>query len=186
MQAHYNSSLEKNIQGYLVIDTNILSACSSDPDFLNVFLKISQHASIVIDPVVKIEFLRGAYLESLYEDRKKFLKYEIFHEMMDHHQLHKLVYDKSLDIARIYAHHNKGNLPLGDLLITARLAVYPSQLILATMDREDFDTVLFGRIGVAAFERIIQGKQGKKEILDIVQFLRFDHQKFNTCLKSLP
>lgn len=183
MKVYYESSkLTPHKEKYLVPDTNILSSCSLSGDYFTEFLKMFSENSILIDPIIKLEFLRGAYQENTYKEKKTFLEYENFFDMVDHQEIYKNVYSTAFNIARIYSHHGKPEVPLGDILITARLAVYKDGRLFLTADKTDFSTLLFDRVDIITFEKITS----KSEILEVTQLLTFNIEKYKTCLKSLP
>lgn len=174
--------LSKQKDKYIVIDTNILSAIASDRDYYKTFFELFKNNPIFIDPIVKLEFLRGAYIEKTYKEKSNLLKLDKFYPMVDHQDIYKKVYDTAFNIARIYSHKGKPAVPLGDILITARLEVTRSSLIL-TEDINDFPTVLFDRLCMITFERT--NKEGM-EYLEHVQLLQFNQKKYDTCLANLP
>lgn len=184
MNIHYDpKEIEKVKNKYIVVDTNVLSACSSNVDYYETFFRIFRDNPVWIDPIVKLEFLRGAYQEKTYKEKTSFLKIERFSSMVDHQDIYKNVYETAFNIARIYSHHGKTNVPLGDILITARLEVGKSFLFL-TEDVEDFPTLLFNRLCVITFER--KRKKDNSEYLEHLQLLKFDQEKYEKCFVNLP
>ena len=183
MSAYFDPSLKNLIQGYIVPDTNVLSLMSYDPDFFKLFCDLSIRADILIDPTAKLEFLRGDFQEHFLSDKLRFLEYEKFQMMLDHYKIHKDVYDIALKISRIFAHNGKTNINFGDLLIMARIAIYTVPIILATFDSDDFGTLIFDRIGIITLDRTTRDK---KDTFRIIQFLRFNRNKLDTCFEKLP
>jgi predicted nucleic acid-binding protein len=183
MKVYFESSKIEDQKGnYLVPDTNILSSCAVNPEYFTEFLKIFNKNPILIDPIIKLEFLRGAYKENTYQEKKTFLEYEKFFNMVDHQDIYKQVYNAAFNIARIYSHHGRPEVPLGDILITARLAIYDDNRMYLTADKADFSTLLFDRIDILTFEKITS----KVEILEVTQLLIFNKEKYNDCIKGLP
>jgi len=185
MNTHFNLKNILEIKDkYIIIDTNVLSDSSSDPEFYQTIYGILKNNPILIDPIVKLEFLRGAYIEKTYREKSAFLKIEIFNPMVDHQDIYKKVYDSAFNIARIYSHNKKSNIPLGDILITARQEVQNSDnYYFLTEDREDFTALLFDRVAIISFERF--NKDGQ-DYLQHLQLLKFNHKKFKKCLDNLP
>jgi len=184
MIIHYNPKIICDIASkYIVIDNNVLADSASDPEFYTTLYGIFKKNPILIDPIVKLEFLRGAYLEKTYKEKNDFLRIEIFHPMIDHQDIYKKVYNSAFNIARIYSHHKKPSVPLGDILITARQEVQGDDTLFLTEDEEDFTTLLFDRITVLSFERI---NKDDIEHLQHLQLLKFNHEKYKKCYKSLP
>ena len=186
MPAYFDPSLIDQLTGYLIIDTNVLHSCFTDPKFFVDFMVITKNTQLLIDPIVRLEFMRGAYQENLYAEKRAFLEYDKFYIMTDHYQMYKDLYDRALSISRIYSHHGKPDLKLGDLFIIARMAIYKSRVILATMDKDDFGTLLFNRIGIATFTREKKDKHVQKDIIEVNQFLRFDQKQCDECFGRLP
>ncbi|MBI2074570.1 MAG: hypothetical protein HYT83_01890 [Candidatus Levybacteria bacterium] len=185
MNVYYDSLKLGTIKNkYLVLDTNVLSSCSSDVEYYKVFFEIFKANPILIDPIVKLEFLRGAYKEQTYKEKNKFLTIEKFFPMADHQDIYKRMYDNAFNIARIYSHHGRSDVPLGDILITARFGIYKDDRLFLTEDMNDFLTLLFDRISIITFEKI--RNKDKSEYLEHTQLLRFNHKKYEDCLKNLP
>lgn len=183
MNAYYDSNKLKPYEGkYLVPDTGIFTSCTEDPEYFELFNKIFENNPMLIDPIVKLEFLRGAYLENTYKEKEGFLKYEKFYNMVDHQDIYKKVYDAAFNIARIYSHNGKPDVPLGDILISARLAIYEDKRMFITLDKTDFSSLLFDRIDVVTFER----ETKKQEVLEIAQLLTFNKSKYEKCISNLP
>lgn len=185
MNTHFNPNSIESIKGkYVIIDTNVLSDSSSNTEFYTTLYTIFKDTHLLIDPIVKLEFLRGAYVEKTYREKSQFLKIEIFNLMVDHQEIYQKVYDSAFNIARIYSHNKKPNIPLGDILITARQEVQKSNdYYFLTEDKEDFTGLLFDRISLLTFERI--NKDGQ-DYLQHFQLIKFNHQKFEKCLQNLP
>ena len=184
MITHFDPNILDKIKGkYIVIDTNVLSDCSSDVEFYEVFFDIFKNNPLFIDPIVKLEFLRGAYAEKTYIEKNELLKLEKFLSMVDHQNIYKKIYDITFDIARIYSHKGRPHVPLGDILITARLFVQGEYLFL-TEDKEDFNTLMFDRLGVISFERT--NNKDKHEYLQHLQLLKINKEKYKKCLEELP
>ena len=182
MNVHYDPQVIEEIkERYLVIDTNVLSSCSSDKDFFKSFLDIFKNNYILIDPIVKLEFLRGAFREETYKEKSKFLEFEKFNMMVDHQEIYKNIYEKAFDIARIYSHNGNSGIPLGDIFIIARLATLNENYLFLTLDKSDFSTLLFDRLAVLSFERKI-----RVEVLEHLQILKFNNSKYKECFKKLP
>ena len=179
------SDINKLKKFRIVIDTNILAICSADEIFLQNFLDTFSRNIRLIDPIIKLEFLRGAKTDSLFEKKKKFLEFNGFYDMPDHYAIYNKVKEHVFDIARIYAHHNIPDIHLGDLLITARLMYYCEANIFATLDQQDFKTLLFDRWAVVSIESSPVKSDKKSTSLEHVVLLQFNEKKFKECLKKL-
>ncbi len=179
----FDPSLKKNLGEFIVPDTSVLQLCFTDEIFFRFFLQFTEHSTILIDPTAKLEFLRGAYQEHLFTERSTFIEYNGFLKMMDHNQIHNLTYKKALDIARIYAHVGNPRIPLGDLLILARMSVYSVPCTFFTLDKEDFGTLLFDRLGIVT---LVRQNKVRADYFTNMQILTVNKTKFDTCLRKLP
>jgi len=185
MNTHFDPTIIESIKGkYIILDNNVLSDSASSPEFYQTLYKILENNPLFIDPIVKLEFLRGAYIEKTYKEKTAFLNIEIFTHMVDHNDIYKKVYDSAFNIARIYSHHKRPNVPLGDIFITARQQIHTQQeYLFLTEDLLDFTTLLFDRMLILSFER---KDKDNNEHIQHLQLLKFNQKKFKDCLDSLP
>lgn len=185
MAAFYDKHiLDSYSKRRIIIDTNILAICSTDSDFLKEFKEVFKNNYLLVDPIVRLEFMRGAHTERLFKSKKEFLEFNGFYEMPDHQEIYKNVYKNSFDIARIYASHNKPDLKLGDIFIISRLILYPNCLFL-TKDANDFTTMLFDRIGVFSVEHKTIKNPSENLIIEHLCLLKFNSSKYKSCLYKL-
>lgn len=184
MVAFYNPSDLSNFKGTsIVLDTNILSFLFKNKGNYELFVNIFRDFDFLIDPIIKIEFLRGAYADKIYEDKKAFLEYESFFQMAEHQEIFLKVKENTLFISRIHAHRGNKAVPLGDLLITARLMLYEQNCLFLTQDKADFQTTLFDRCAVISIENM---KKHNQSILEHWSLLKFNKEKYDRCIKNLP
>jgi hypothetical protein len=101
--------------------------------------------------------------------------------VLDHQEIYKTVYDTAFKVGHILAHKGNTSVPLGDLLIVSRLLTYPNAFFL-TLDKDDFSTVIFDRIHIVSIEKKVKNKS----ILEHIQVIEFNRQKFQSCMKELP
>lgn len=174
-------SIEKYRGFSIVLDTNILASMYASEDYLRFIFETFNDYTLFLDPIVKLEFLRGAYSNVDFEKKSEFLAFEQFAVMADHQEIFKKVYANTVDVARIYAHNGNTNIPLGDLLIIARLMLYPHMLFL-TLDKGDFSTILFDRCNVISVEKIHKNKA----VLEHLTILQFNQQTYEDCYSHLP
>ncbi len=173
------TSVAKN---YIVLDTSVLFSCSSSIEYFNDFLHIFTDNTFLIDPIVKLEFLRTSYIEKTYQEKSAFLNYERFLPVTDHQSIYLKVQEHAFNIARIYSHQGKSQVPLGDILITARLSLYDDNRLFLTLDKEDYSSLLFDRIDILTFEKMTP----KSEVLESAQLLQFNSDKYKKALAKLP
>jgi len=183
MKLYYDPASKFSIKGYISLDTNVLAFCARDPQFFQEFITITENTDIVIDPIVRLEFLRGAYQEHTYNEKKQFIEYERFHIMEDHYLTYQQIYEKALFIGRILSHYGKPEMKLGDILILSRLASYQQKILFATFDK-DFSCNLMDRSAVITVE--IVTKQGMFSELETMQVLSFNHEEFLKFKNKLP
>lgn len=186
MVAFYNPSDIKTIgKSYIVPDTNILALCSSDEQFLGSFTEVFQDNIKMLDPTVKLEFLKGAQTDSLYQKNRQFLQYQELYEMADHFDIYNKMKLDVENISRVYAHHGATKVPLGDVLITARIKYHAADHMLVTLDQQDFTALLFDRIAVVSIESKDIKDRMAQSVLHHVLVLRFNLDKYDACLKKL-
>jgi predicted nucleic acid-binding protein len=183
MQPYFDSTLVNKLDSNLVLDTSVLSFCMSDPAHFKFIVDLTCKSELLIDPVAKLEFLRGAYQEHVLKERLVFLAFERFKNMQDHYKVHHDTADRALLVSRVYTHNGKSDIPLGDLLIISRLSLYRETMMLATFDKNDFNSILFDRIGIVTIERYTKDK---KDTFSILQLLKFNQKKFSDCCDKLP
>src|SRR5262249_53720862 len=104
---------------------------------------------------------------------------------VDHADIYKKVYMNAFDIAKIYAFNGNPNIPLGDLFIVSRLMAYDKNYLFATLDKSDFSTVLFDRIGIISIERQSLNKDRPRDVVDHISILKFNQVKYKTLLSKL-
>lgn len=138
----------------------------------------------LIDPIIQLEFLRGEYKNDIYQKKSDFLKYELFSLMTDHQQIYAKIRNNAIMIGRIHAQNKQKDVPLGDLLITARLMEYTSSCLFLTEDHNDFPTTLFDRCAVISIEK--KGKQNTGLVIEHMYLLQFNMEKYTKCVDNLP
>ena len=103
---------------------------AEDENFCDEIQKMFPKVIFVIEPIVKLEFLRGAYTKEHYGKKIKILEFERFHDMVEHQEMFFRFNSLAYHIGLILAHEGHTSVPLGDLFIMARLAMYPKMLYL--------------------------------------------------------
>lgn len=163
----------------IIVDTNILASCFSNEQYLLDFRNTFKDCKLFIDPIVKLEFLRGTFKSKLYEEKLKFLELDIFWPLVDNYEIYKNVYSNSFDVAKAYCYKGKKNLPLGDLFIIARLMEFKG-CYLITLDN-DFNSIVFDRYTVVSIEK----KNTYGEIADHISILLFNKDRYLGYLAKL-
>lgn len=184
MSAYYNPSIIEGIKDQqLVIDTNILNSCFTNENYFTIFISVFENNPLLIDPIVKIEFMRNAYIATDLNKKENFLKFNKFYGITDHQEIFRKTMENSHNISRIYAHNGNPRIPLGDLLIIARLKNYYDRQLFLTLDKSDFSTILFDRVGVISIEKI---SKDHHNILEHIVILKFNKKKYEDCFNKLP
>jgi len=184
IHAYFNPAFIKSIEGkYLVLDNNVLTSLVSSPEFYSSFVSIFKSNPFLLDPIVKLEFLRSAYTEDIYTNKLKFLELEKFSLMPDHQEIYKKIMIHAKRIAQIQSKIGHPKTPLGDILIMARLMQCAENHLFVTMDKGDFTTLLFDRLGIVSIEKCSDNKDG---VLEHISILSFNKEKYQKCFNDLP
>ncbi len=187
INAYYNPQNILDLKNKpLTIDTNIISLLFSDKLFFQQFCSIFKNNDLLIDPIIKLEFLRGVFIESIFKQKNIFLQFEKFCPLPDHQEIYVKVNEYAFKIARIYSHNKQYDVPLGDIFIMARLAV--NNHLFITHDEKHFDNLLFDRITVITIERNYYSNKFSRnvDVLEHFQIVAFNHHKLNSCLERFP
>lgn len=186
MAAFFNSDDIKKISGFpIVIDTNILSSCYTNKNYFESFSEIFKNNTKLIDPIVQLEFLRGSFRKQDYEQKMQFLQYNNFYilsEYSDEKDFYTEIFKKTFDISRILSHHKIFDAPLGDIFIISRLAFFENLFLFLTLDTNHFTHFIFDRLSIVTIEK----SNKNTTILEHIQILKFNKEKYNMCFKQLP
>lgn len=184
IHAYFDRDFIQSIGGkYLVLDTNVLTSLVSSPEYFSTFLKIFESNPFLLDPIVQLEFLRTTYLKDVYTDKLKFLRLEKFNLMPNHQEIHTKILLNAKYIGQIQSKNGHLKTPLGDILIMARLMDCSENHLFMTIDRGDFTTLLFDRLGIVSIERFANKKEG---VLEHISILSFNKKKYEECFDDLP
>lgn len=184
INVYFDPTFIKSIGGkYLVLDNNVLTSLVSNADYFETFSKLFSNNPFLLDPIINLEFLRTAYQKEIFEGKSKFLKLDKFNAMPDHQEIYKKIMSNALKIAQIQSKNGHGKTPLGDILIMARLMLCSSDHLFVTLDKDDFTTLLFDRLGVISFEKLTDHKE---TVLEHISILSFNAKKFKICFDELP
>lgn len=63
--------------------------------------------------------------------------------------------------------------------------IYDTNYIFATLDKSDFSTILFDRVGVVSIERKTGNKDKVRDIIEHISLLQFNKKKYTECLSNL-
>lgn len=184
MSAYFDPNQISEIKHFqLVIDNNILTSCFSNVVYLNEFHQIFKNNLLLLDPTVRLEFLRTTVTSELIQKKNDFLTFNNFYLMTDHSEIHKNFLEKAYSIARIYSQIGNPNIPLADLLIISRLSNYRNNVLFLTQDKSDFTTILFDIVSVVSIEKI---SKKNHRVLEHLVLLSFNNKKYKECLSKLP
>ena len=149
---HLNrQELQQFSSSYIIFDTHVFSTMVEDADFCDELQQLFPKGTFIIDPIVRLELLRGAYTKEHYSKKINILQYERFHDIVEHQEMFIKSNYFAYRIGLILAHEGYPSVPLGDLFIMARLAAFP-KMYLFTKDK-DFSSILFDHALVISVER---------------------------------
>ncbi len=184
MSAYYNPQLTALIKDkQLVLDTNVLISCFTNEEYFKTFLNVFENNPFLIDSIVKLEFMRNDYLSDDMKKKNIFLNFDRFYVITEHQDIFKKTIENSYDISRIYSHKGNPRIPLGDILIISRLKQFADRQLFLTLDKSDFSTILFDRIGVVSIER---NSRNNHNLLEHIVILQFNSKKYTQCINQLP
>lgn len=174
---HLNrQELQQFSSSYIIFDTHVFSTMVEDADFCDELQQLFPKGTFIIDPIVRLELLRGAYTKEHYSKKINILQYERFHDIVEHQEMFIKSNYFAYRIGLILAHEGYPSVPLGDLFIMARLAAFP-KMYLFTKDK-DFSSILFDHSLVISVER--------KSRMEHYSLLKFNQVKFDSCIKTVP
>jgi hypothetical protein len=172
---------------YIYLDTNVLSGLFNHKDSLEGFFSIMIDSFIILDPYIRLEFLRDIFVSEQISNREEFLNQPIFFPAIDHQQIYNnIVNINSLLLSQVFALHRqkskfggKASWSTVDLLLAARVMGYKEKALLLTGDRNDFPACVFETIGVLTLE------SNKSGLLNNFYLLKYDEDSFNKYKKLL-
>lgn len=166
---------------HIYLDTNILSGLFTHKDSLEAFFSIMVDSFLMLDPYIRLEFLRDIFVSDQVSNREEFLNQPIFFPAIDHQQIYNnIVNTNSLLLSQVFALYRQKSKAGGkaswstvDLLLAARVMGYKEKALLLTGDRNDFPACAFETIGVLTIE------SDKNGTLNNFYLLKYDESSFN-------
>lgn len=179
LRLFHNQEIQASVKNdWLFIDTNTLSKASRSIPFLKSLVQLFPESYFTIAPIVRVEFLRNAYLPGELDARIQFLEQSLFCVPVDRPDQKVNAYENAIQISSVLAHHGHKNTKLGDLLLMGHLMLHTSACLL-TADFSDFTTLFFDRKNVIAVEH-------ENETVEKYQILEFSQDKYASCRGNLP
>ncbi len=165
---------------FLLLDTNVLIYFLKYPPFMAALIKRLEEAGVnlVLDDLVKFEFLRGANSPNEEATLKDFLQ-KLFRISMEEVEKSQFVITAetiklATEIANIYSSRLKNTrIELVDCFIAGQMKKYnatKANLYLATVNHKDFPKLLFDRVGIETIDT-------DEDIINI-GFYMFNRERF--------
>lgn len=183
MSLHYDKTEQAQLRDkFVFIDTNVLAESFKDEQFLESLTSLFPERQFLVDPLVKFEFLRDTYLPEEVRLRHEFISDEnYFIVTPDNQSIFSQVQKNAILLSRILRHKNQKSVPIVDLFVMAKVALYSGSSVLVTRDFTDFTSILFDRLNIFTFTRQMKNKE---EILHF-QIVSFNNEKFAVAENEL-
>jgi len=167
---------------HLFFDNDFLSELFHDEEVLKEVLNIFRSNPLVVDPLIKFEFLRSVFLPAQTNLKKAFIEKDIFVPANLHPEIFVKLQDNALLLSKIYAHQDSGRGTIKysfvDLFLAARLMFQYKLALLVTGNKKDFPSYLFEVEGVINIEQ-------SDGIMKPYSVLSFNNAKFKKCNEEL-
>jgi len=167
---------------YILLDTCFLSEQLHDEEFLKKSFSLFSESYLIIEPLVKLEFLRDIFLPGEKFLRKKFIEKDAFIPAPLHADIYQKIFDNALTISRLYKQNNnrhRATPKLVDLILVARIVLTNFNYLLITRDVNHFPAILFDLVAT------IVVRQDKESELRSFGVLELNVDKFNGLLDKL-
>jgi predicted nucleic acid-binding protein len=170
---------------HLLLDTNVLINFTKHPLLMEGMLAAlrAKGAILVLDEVVRFEFLREANSPKEIQTLKYFLQklFELKPEDVDRTMFPIVpdIFTYATEIGNLYSWKKYARISLADCFLAAQMRKYnekKEQMYLMTSDHTDFPPLFFERIGIETLD-------AKDSIIN-VGFYRFDPAAFSACQAS--
>lgn len=170
---------------YIYLDNDFLRALSENAGFAKNIYKLLIKSHLVIDNLVRLEFLRDIFIPNQKENKEKFISNNFFEAPALCSETFIKLQENALLLSRIYKHQiqeKHKNIACKaspvDLLLAARIMLNCEKELLITGNKKDFPSSIFDVIRILPYEC----KQG-----NIIPFciIKFNKNKFDKCHKEL-
>jgi hypothetical protein len=170
---------------YIYLDSDFLKVLSEDINFAQNIYKILIKNYLVIDNLIRLEFLRDIFIPEQKADKEKFINSNFFQQSILHPEVFTKQQENALLLSKIYKQqirNTKKNTACHsspvDLLLAARLMLNYVRELLITGNKKDFPSCIFDIIHIFPYEL----KQG-----NIIPFclIKFNKDKFDKYHKEL-
>lgn len=175
-----NFNLEKIKGKYVFLDNDYLGFLFNDPEILNESVEYfnSCQCHLTIDPLTKLEFLRGVFAPEQSNLKEKFIDGGLFVLAVNHPEVFNKIQENFLILSKIYAQNGIPKVGTIDLLLASRMALQSNNSVFATSNKKDFPSFLFDILNIFNFEQT----DGTMRSICI---LSFNKNKFVSCYEKL-
>lgn len=165
---------------YVFLDNDYLSFLFNDPEILNESVEYfnSCQCYLMIDPLTRLEFLRGVFIPEQSNLKEKFISEGLFSLAINHHEVFNKIQENFLIFSKIYAQNGIPKVGTIDLLLAARVALQSNNSVFATSNKKYFPSFLFDILNVLNFEQA-------DGTVRSVCILCFSKKKFDYCYEKL-
>lgn len=168
-------------KNYVFIDNDALGFMFSDFEIAKYLQELFSNNDILLDPLIKIEFLRDIYDPKQMEKRFKFLKPEIFYDVILTKDNFNHSIETSLELSKIFANKNSGGGSRPgtiDLFFMSRFIKYSDNAHLFTGNSRHFPQEVFDTKGILT--HVCADSSNRTFSL-----LEFSKKKYQNCLQDL-
>lgn len=166
---------------YIFTDSDFLGILFQDEEALTQILELFSDNYLIVDPLIKFEFLRDVFLPAQRILREEFISNEkVFLPAETHPESLKKIQGNAILLSQIYSHkRTKANPSVADLFLAGRVMNYLENSVLITGNRKDFPACVFRIITVLNYEQKGDGSIRSFPVLGL------DKEQFKKCEEDL-
>lgn len=165
---------------YIFVDNDFLNCLFKNADFFKSFISISQSGSLIYDPFIDFEFLRGIFVHRERVLRERFLALDLFIQAANHQEIYMKLQENALILSKILAINKIYSASTIDLLLMGRVITYnPDEHVIITGNKKDFPSCLFDVV-----EIINAYSESNNSILNFF-IIKFNRKKFDKEYQKL-
>ncbi|MBN1779412.1 MAG: hypothetical protein JW816_04340 [Candidatus Buchananbacteria bacterium] len=186
MATQVSENLKVKVVGkYIFLDNDFLNALFDDEDLFKLSIKLFPVNHMMIEPFVRIEFLRDTFRPEQYNLKADFIQKKVFCEATNHQEIFLGLQDNMLVLSKIYRHQkqakrisDKCGPSIVDLVLAARLVYYSDSSVLITGNKKDFPARIFDCVGSIVCE-------DELGVTKVFYVLELNIKKFTECHEQL-
>lgn len=138
---------------YVFLDSDFVSLLFRDAGVLEKLVELCQSGALMIDSLVRFEFLRYVYLSKQWDLKEKFIDNDkLFTPAIDHQIVFQQIKENALALSYLYAHKGRTSASAIDLFLASRVMLSASNSYIITGNRKDFPNFVFDTVGVVNYE----------------------------------